>query len=163
MSFLNLSNPDRNWLWLAWSLYEVLWSVEAPLHVYNPLFSCDIRIKYEVLGCLLIFPSRKFSKKVFTLHKFNLMHWYIVWYMREEFAWLFTSLHPSSRLIIFWFRLTKLKIAYFAVKTREDLWRPKAGLHADKLLYYKALNHLCEEWRPFYDFHFSLLPSLRNK
>ena len=76
-------------------------------------------------------------------------------------------LHISSPLITSFsfsdlgFPLTEK--VYFAVKTCEDLWRPKEGLHVDKLLYYKALNHLCEEWRLFYDFHFFSASIPRNK
>ena len=77
------------------------------------------------------------------------------------------TLHISSPLITslsfsdLGFPLTEK--VYFAVKTCEDLWRPKEGLHVDKLLYYKALNHLCEEWRLFYDFHFFSASIPRNK
>ena len=68
-----------------------------------------------------------------------------------------TSSHPFTphhTFAIFWFKLTKPKIAYFSVKTCEDLWRHEIGLHADKPLYNNALSCLCEEWGLFCNFLF---------
>ena len=119
-SFPNLFNQSRNWLWLAWSLYEVLWSAEASLHIYKRLYLWNIWCKYEVLGCLALFSFHKLSKKVFTLHAQIIFHWSITCYWREEFAQLFTSLHASSHLVTLWFRLSQTKNSILG---REGLWR----------------------------------------
>ena len=50
-----------------------------------------------------------------------------------------------------------------SVKCCEDLWRVEASLHIANSLSYSNLWCVCEEWRLFCDFHFSLLLSFRNK
>ena len=130
----------------------MLWSVEASLHIYKRLYLWNLWIEYEVLGCLVVFPFQKFSKKVFTLHAHIIFRWLTTCYQREELCKLFTSLHASSNLVTLWFRLSQTKKVYLAVKACEDLWRPETSLHTDKLLYNNALNCPCEEWRLFCNF-----------
>ena len=97
-----------------------LWSVEASLHIYKQLYLWNLWIEYDVLGCLVVFPFQKFSKKVFTLHAHIIFRWLTTCYQREEFAQLFTSLHASSHLVTLWFRLSQTKKS---ILSREGLWR----------------------------------------